>query len=96
MIRRRSQTAAVPAALRAYLQSGDYGGGDVETFILAGQVLRGRLTGLRAAWTEHGAVIAAEWNSAAPPFAFDVLENVDEGDMHGVLAILAGRRASPR
>jgi len=94
---RRAARPEVPEALRRYLTLGDYesGPGDLGVFTLAGSVMRGRLTGLRAAWTLYGPEIRRTWPIRAPlTFAERVLETVREGDTCSVLAILNERRAA--
>jgi hypothetical protein len=67
-IRRKSIAARAPLTpqMRRYLESGDYCGpedepGDFDTFKLAGQVGRGNVAGLAAAWAQHGPEILASW-----------------------------------
>ena len=84
----------LPEDLVTYLTTGEYGS-DFDSFMLAGQVLRGRLDGLRAAWAQYGPSILAAWPDDEPaPFAQHVLENVADGDWSGMLATLAERRST--
>jgi hypothetical protein len=89
-LRARLASPTVPPAWRRYLEHGDYlsGPADLEVFLLAGQVLRGRLGGLRVAWDECADGILAEWDDDEAPFAQRILEGADDGDWRGVLAIL--------
>jgi hypothetical protein len=94
---RRATAPDIPEAMRLYLTLGDYASGtaDLQAFALAGQVMRGRLAGLRAAWALYGPVIMRTLPARAPlPFAVEVLENVAEGDRRGVLEILRRHRGT--
>ena len=42
----------LPAPLEHYLATGCYRGADLDLFLLAGRVIRGELTGLRALWAD--------------------------------------------
>jgi hypothetical protein len=81
---RRPQLVRTPftSALRRFLESGDYGGGegshlDFKIFDLAGAVLHGEYDEIRARWAEHGAGLLADWIREHPgtrPFAWWILE----------------------
>ena len=83
MMRRRPATAATLAPLQHYLVSGCWGGGlDLDTFLIAGRVLRGSFSELRAIWQKHGASVRAA-HPGGEMWAERVL-TLEDGDMFSV------------
>lgn len=63
----------LPEDLVTYLTTGDYHGGDFDTFQVAGGVLRGNFAHIRDLWGDHGEAILDEWIDEHPgsrPFAW--------------------------